>query len=184
MRSAEDAVTKSEWKRGHKKAGFLLIFMAVTLVTPFVCCQMAQKQQKNADADHAAALANMLKRNQAITDLIPSLSEWIHNPSFEGKQLKKPYPTLDELKQRIGAPNNTETLAPPGKPATLMTARWYYGTGTDRADLALEAELLEEGGIWRLNGISFWRGKGFGANTMEYIGRDVMYWKGTRYDKR
>ena len=103
---------------------FRLLIAVVVLVSPCISCQMGEKQQKAAAADHAAALATMVKRNQAITDLIPLLSEWVKSDSMEGKQLRKPFPTLDELERRIGAPNTTETLAQPGRQAELMTARW------------------------------------------------------------
>jgi hypothetical protein len=176
-------VARNQWSSGNLKAGFRLFPVVVILGFPLLSCQMGQSK-KNVTGDQAAALASMLKRNQAITELIPSLSEWVHSDSLEGKQLRKPYPSLEEFGQKIGAPNNTDSLARPGKPAELLTARWYYGQGTDKADLGLEAEFLKEGETWRLNGISFWQGKDYSANTMEYIGRDVMYWKGTRYPKR
>ncbi len=177
-------MTRSEWGRDHRKTGSWSLLLAVILVALFMCCQLDEKRQKKVDADRATALAAVLKRNQAIADYIPLLSEWVKSGSLEGKQLRKPYPTLDEMEKRIGTPNNKEALAPPGKPAKLMTARWQYGSGTDRADLALEAEFLEEGGTWKVVSISFWRGKDSSANTMEYIGRDVMFWKETRYKKR
>ncbi len=183
-RSAEDAVTRGECGDGHKLTGYWFLSVAVIPVLLFMSCQLDEKLQKKLAADHAAALAAVLKRNQAIADYIPSLSEWVKSGSLEGKQLRKPYPTLEEMEKRIGAPNNAETPAPPGTPARVMPARWYYGSGTDRADLALEAEFLEEGGAWRLIGISFWRGRDSSPNTMEYIGRDVMFWKETRYNKR
>jgi hypothetical protein len=174
---------RSGWS-SHNKSAFWTLSVMVIPVCVFIGCHLGDSQKKKAATDHEAALAAVLKRNQAIAEYIPSLSEWVKSGSLEGKQLRKPYPTLDEVETGIGKPGKTESLAPPGKPAELMTARWYYGPGTGQTDLALEAEFLNEGGAWRLNGISFWRGKDAPGNTLEYIGRDVMYWKETRSKKR
>lgn len=177
-------MTRGEWSKGQKIiACWVLVVLAISIWL-FINRQFDGERQRKASTDHATALATVLKRNQAITDYIPSLSEWIKGGLLEGKQLRKPYPTLDEIEKRIGKANKTETLTPPGKQAELVIARWYYGSGPDQTDLALEAEFVEEGGIWRLSGVSFWRGKEASGNELEYIGRDVLFWKGTRYKKR
>lgn len=169
---------------GHDKNGFSYSLAMMVLVSLLIGCQIDEARQRKLAADHATALEAALKRNKAIADYIPSLSEWIKSGSLEGKQLRKPYPTLDEMAKLISTPDYPESIAAPDKPASVMTARWYYGAGRERSDLALEAEFLEEGGTWRLIDISFWRGRDASANTMEYIGRDVMFWKETRYNKR
>ncbi len=177
-------MTASKGSGGHRKTiAWILIVLAV-VVSVFIYRRLADNRQLESAAEHEKSLAALLKRNQSIVDCIPTLSEWVRDRSLEGKQLRKPYPTLEEIEKRIGKADKTEALGSPGKPAELTIARWYYGPGSAQADLALEAEFLNEGGTWRLNGITFWRGKDAPGDTLEYIGRDLMYWKETRTSRR
>ncbi len=169
---------------GQRKTTTWILIVLAVVVLVFVYRRMDENRQVESAADHEKAQAALLKRNQAIVDCIPSLSEWVRDRSLEGKQLRKPYPTLEEIEKRIGKADKTEALGGEEKQAELTIARWYYGAGTDQADLALEAEFLNEGGTWRLNGITFWRGRDAPGDTLEYIGRDLMYWKETRTSRR